>query len=101
MAASPLDEVTSAVKDAAYVSVGLGVLAFQRLQVRRNELKKQLSRSTDEPRSTLEVVGKLVGARVKLVEERVDAAREQVLVRLPQRRPPRLPPTTFGPRAPP
>ncbi|HEY9557490.1 MAG TPA: hypothetical protein VIR58_12195 [Acidimicrobiales bacterium] len=85
MAASPLDEVTAAVKDAAYVSVGLGVLAFQRLQVRRNELKKQLSRSTDEARGTLEVVGTLVGDRVKLVEERVDAAREQVLGRIAQR----------------
>src|SRR3546814_15759033 len=77
--------VTAAVEDAAYVSVGLGVLAFQRLQVRRNELKKQLSRSTDEARGTLEVVGALVGDRVKLVEERVDAAREQVLGRIAQR----------------
>lgn len=44
MAGSPFDELTDTVKDAAYVSVGLSVLAFQRLQVRRNELTKALRR---------------------------------------------------------
>src|SRR5690606_20687489 len=42
MARTPVDEITHVVKDAAYVSVGLGILAFQRIQVRRNELKKAL-----------------------------------------------------------
>lgn len=42
MAGSPIDELADTVKDAAYVSVGLGVIAFQRLQVRRNELTKAL-----------------------------------------------------------
>jgi hypothetical protein len=63
MARLQLDGVTSAVKDAAYVSVGLGVIAFQRLQVRRNELGK-----------LLEGVGANVGDRVKVVEERLGAA---------------------------
>jgi hypothetical protein len=58
-----LDGVTNAVKDAAYVSVGLGVIAFQRLQVRRNELNKLLGE-----------VGGTVGDRVKVVEERLGAA---------------------------
>ena len=53
MARLQIDDVTNFAKDAAYVSVGLGVIAFQRLQVRRNELEK------------------LVGDRVKLVEERL------------------------------
>jgi hypothetical protein len=53
MARLQLDDVTNLAKDAAYVSVGLGVIAFQRLQVRRNELEKA------------------VGERVKLVEERL------------------------------
>jgi len=35
-------EINNALKDAAYVAVGLGVLAFQRAQVRRVELAKQL-----------------------------------------------------------
>ena len=59
MARLQLDDVTNAAKEAAYVSVGLGVIAFQRLQVRRNELEKAL--------------GTLVGDRVKLVEERLGA----------------------------
>ena len=34
--------VTEAMKEAAYVTVGFGVLGFQRAQVRRHELTKQL-----------------------------------------------------------
>jgi hypothetical protein len=55
MARLQLDDVTNLAKDAAYVSIGLGVIAFQRLQVRRNELEKE------------------IGERVKLVEERLGA----------------------------
>jgi hypothetical protein len=78
MARSPLDDVSNAVKDAAYVSVGLGVIAFQRLQVRRNELEKALSGQADDAKGALGVVGALVGERLKAVEERLDAAREQL-----------------------
>jgi hypothetical protein len=74
MARTPVEDLANVVKDAAYVSVGLGVIAFQRLQVRRNELAKAISRPTEEARGTLEVLGALVGERVKLVEERVSAA---------------------------
>ncbi len=77
MARSPLDDVTNAVKDAAYVSVGLGVIAFQRLQVRRNELNKVLSGQADEAKGALEVVGALVGERLKMVEERLGAVLER------------------------
>ena len=55
MARLQIDDVANLAKDAAYVSVGLGVIAFQRLQVRRNELEKA------------------VGDRVKVVEERLGA----------------------------
>jgi len=74
MARLQLDDVTSLVKDAAYVSVGLGVIAFQRMQVRRNELNKVLEQRAGEARGALEVVGSLVGDRVKVVEERLGAA---------------------------
>jgi hypothetical protein len=63
MARPQLDGVTNAVRDAAYVSVGLGVIAFQRLQVRRNELNKLLGGVTAN-----------VGDRVKVVEERHGSA---------------------------
>ena len=74
MARTPIEDLAEAVKDAAYVSVGLGVIAFQRLQVRRNELTKAVSKPLGETKGTLEVLGVLVGEQVKLVEERVSAA---------------------------
>jgi len=77
MARSPIDDVANAVKDATYVSVGLGVIAFQRLQVRRNELSKALSGQADDAKGALGVVSTLVGERLKLVEERLGAARER------------------------
>ncbi|MGQ0616757.1 MAG: hypothetical protein ACT4PW_07155 [Acidimicrobiia bacterium] len=36
-----LDRVTHLAKDVTYVSVGLGVLAFQKLQVQRQQLKRR------------------------------------------------------------
>jgi hypothetical protein len=77
MARSPIDEVADVVKDAAYVSVGLGVIAFQRLQVRRNELGKALRGQATAPTGPLGVVSSLVGERLKVVEERLGAALER------------------------
>jgi hypothetical protein len=37
-----LDTVSKVALDALYVSVGLGVIAFQKAQVRRNELTKSI-----------------------------------------------------------
>lgn len=73
MASSPVEDLTAAAKDVAYVSIGLGLLAFQRLQVRRNELARSLSGSTEEAKSTLEAIGGLVSERIRLVEERIGA----------------------------
>jgi hypothetical protein len=77
MARSPIDEVADVVKDAAYVSVGLGVIAFQRLQVRRNELGKALRGQATDPTGPLSAVTSLVGERLKVVEERLGAALER------------------------
>ena len=71
MARLQLDDLTNAAKDAAYVSVGLSVIAFQRLQVRRHELTKALEGRSDEARDALDVVNALVSDRVKMVEERL------------------------------
>jgi len=76
LARSPIDDVTSTAKDAAYVSVGLGLIAFQRLQVRRNELHKAISGQADEAKGALDLVSALVGDRVKVLEERLGAALE-------------------------
>jgi hypothetical protein len=73
MARTPVDDLANVIKDATYVSVGLGVIAFQRLQVRRNELAKAISGPAEEARGTLEVLGAVLGERVQLVEERITA----------------------------
>ena len=73
MASSPVDDLTNALKEAAYVSVGLGVIAFQRFQVRRNEITKALAGPTEGAKGTIDLVGSLVTERVKMVEERVGA----------------------------
>ena len=77
MARTSLDDVVKAAQDAAFVSVGLSVIAFQRLQVRRHELNKALNEQAEGARGALEVVGSLVGERLKVVEERVGAVLER------------------------
>jgi hypothetical protein len=72
-----IEEIANVAKDAAYVSVGLGVIAFQRLQVRRNELSKTINEQTETAKGALELVGTLVNDRVKLVEERLGAVLER------------------------
>ncbi len=48
MAEVDMSEVTRTLKDAAYVAVGFGVLAFQKAQVRRRELEKQLESQSNQ-----------------------------------------------------
>jgi hypothetical protein len=74
---TPLDEVTDVLKDAAYVSVGLGVIAFQRIQVRRHELTKALGAPGDAATVAIDLVSTLVGDRLKAVEERIGAVLER------------------------
>lgn len=51
-------DIEKAAKDALYVSVGLGVIAFQKLQVQRQELRKNIE------------------SRRKVVEERLAGVRD-------------------------
>ena len=57
-------DVTKTVKDAAYVTVGLGVLAFQKAQVGRRELTKQVETQLND-------TGEQVKGLTKKVEERI------------------------------
>lgn len=59
---APQTDLAKAVKEAAYVAVGFGVLGFQRAQVRRRQLASQLQ----EQRPELE--DQLAGARAQVVE---------------------------------
>jgi hypothetical protein len=71
------DEITKTARDAAYVVVGLGVLGFQRAQVRRQELQKRLTHASVVPGHLGDVRGE-VTKRVKDVDEVV----EHVIVRI-------------------
>ena len=61
-------------KDAGYVAVGFGVIAFQRGQVRRRELEKQLA----DAGTQIDKLSAAVDEARQLVEERVGALGEQL-----------------------
>jgi hypothetical protein len=71
-----------ALKEAAYVAVGLGVLSFQRAQVRRVEMAKQFTKLTGETANPaipdLETVLSQLGGVAKLVDTAMSPARKQV-----------------------
>ena len=67
-----VQDLTKLLKDAVYVSIGLGVIAVQKAQVRRQELSQQVSSQVDDAKSQLQSLSKLFDDRVKLVEERLE-----------------------------
>jgi F0F1-type ATP synthase membrane subunit b/b' len=69
-------DITKTLKDTAYVAVGLGVIAFQKAQVRRVELEKQVRTQLHDTRLQVE---KLVDD----VEKRVEPVLDKVEERLP------------------
>ncbi len=86
------DGITRAARDATYVVVGLGVLGFQRAQVRRQELQRRLSdprekfegRLSDVQGRLSEVQGRLNEARGELAKpiQVIDDTIEQVIGRV-------------------
>src|SRR6266480_6658369 len=72
----PMADVTKTVKDAAYVTVGLGVLAFQKAQVGRRELTKQVETQLN---GTTEQVKGLT----KKVEDRITPVLDQLQEAVP------------------
>src|SRR5437763_15269335 len=65
-------DVTKTVKDAAYVTVGLGVLAFQKAQVARRDLSKQVETQLSQTTS-----------QVKDLSKKVEGCIQPVLGQLP------------------
>lgn len=82
MADLTLETITDGARDAFYVGVGAGVIAFQKLQVQRVELTKALSAQINDAKGTAvgsyESINDLVEDRVKLVEERLAAVEERL-----------------------
>jgi gas vesicle protein len=58
-------DVTKTVKDAAYVTVGLGVLAFQRAQVARRDLTKQVETQLTQTSEQVKDLSKKVEGRIQ------------------------------------
>jgi CHASE3 domain sensor protein len=71
-------QLSDYLKDAAYVTIGFGVIAFQKAQVQRVELTKQLEAQLEEARKGFESLPTTVEDRVKLVEERINALEAQI-----------------------
>lgn len=66
-----VNDFNNAVKEAAYVAVGLGVLGFQRAQVQRVELTKQVE-------SQLAALAELSSSTTSALEDYLGAIREQI-----------------------
>ena len=86
------DKVVAAVRDAAYITIGFGVLAFQQAQVRRREVVKTLAdrfgtskTQMNDLLATVEAqIAKLDG-RFDALEAKLDSTVEKFEERLPER----------------
>jgi ElaB/YqjD/DUF883 family membrane-anchored ribosome-binding protein len=83
-------QASDAARDALYVTVGFGVLAFQRAQVRRHELREQFDAQlqagraqVEQARSDFDSQFKVIDERLSAVEARLDAVLDQVQDALP------------------
>ncbi len=65
-------------KDSFYVSVGFGLLAFQRAQVARQDVRKALDSQLGDARSNVERLSGTVDERLKVLEERLEGLSEQL-----------------------
>ena len=88
-------DVTRTFRDAGYIAIGLGVIAFQRAQVRRQELRTQLADQREalearavEARNLVAGLVKEADARIEpvlaAVEAQIDAVADAVTERLPE-----------------
>ena len=74
--------VTDTLKDAAYVTIGLGVLGFQKAQVRRVELTKQLEEQVKTLEGQVAEGRKAVAGIAGQLEEIVGPVRSQIETQL-------------------
>lgn len=84
MAEITIDDIQKTIKDSFYVSVGLGVIAFQKAQVQRQELQKQVGTNLDGARALVGDRLKTVQERLEAVETRIDAVLDDVEDQLPE-----------------
>lgn len=78
-----MDDISKTVKDSIYVTIGLGVIAFQKAQVQRQELKKQVDANLSGTRSLVGDSLKTMQERLEAVEGRIDTVLDDVEQQLP------------------
>lgn len=83
MAEITIDDIQRTVRDSFYVTVGLGVIAFQKAQVQRQELKKQLEQNVGAAEQAVSDSVKTLEERLEAAEHRIDAVLDDVEERLP------------------
>lgn len=71
-------ELSQILKDAAHVGVGFSIIAFQKAQVRRQELMKQLDVQLGDAKGGFSKLSESVEDRVKLLEERFEGVQDQL-----------------------
>ena len=76
-------DLTKTIKDAAYITIGFGVLAFQKAQVRRRELEKQFEDQTTDLRAQFAKVADEVEERIEPLVGAVETSLDQLEERLP------------------
>lgn len=79
-----IDDLSKTAKDSLYVTIGLGVIAFQKAQVRRQELQKQVESNLSSTRSLLGDSFKTIQERLEAVEGRIDTVLDDVEQQLPE-----------------
>lgn len=87
---NPIETLTELARDAFYVTVGAGVIAFQKLQVQRNDFQKAFEGQLGEAKESFDAISKQVEAQFKDVEKRiteVEARIEKALADLEDRLP--------------
>jgi hypothetical protein len=84
-------KVVAVARDAAYITIGFGVLGFQQAQVRRRELLKSLDgrvgaskTQMDDLRSTIETRITKLDERFTALDAKIDTAVDKLEQRLPE-----------------
>src|SRR4051794_39931498 len=78
----PMVDVSKPLRDAAYIVIGVGVMAFQKSQVRRVELAKQFEAQRKQLEGQATKARDQLGKLVKGVEERWEPVLKQLETRL-------------------
>ena len=65
-------------KDSFYITVGFGLLAFNRAQAARQDIRKALDAQLGDARTNVEKLSGTVDERLKVLEDRLEGLSEQL-----------------------